>query len=138
MRGAQSAYTRRKKFQCKSTRATAWAGSVYLFPSCGAAFCTLHGAPLGASALLGDTSGHVHTVVQKHLLPHAAHQLLLLWLGHNLLHTAFAATATVGQVPRGTAVPAVGGQHPWSREGTAISTGEAKGCKVKEKQSSTG
>lgn len=79
----------------------------YLFPSGWAAFCTLHRAPLGASGLLGDTPGHVHTVVQEHFLPHAAQQLLLLWLGHNLLHAAFAATAAVRQVPRGAAVSAV-------------------------------
>lgn len=79
----------------------------YLFPSCGAAFRTRHGAPLGASVLLGDTPGHVHAVVQEHLLPHGAHQLLLLWLGHNLLHAAFAAAAAVRQVPRGAAVSAV-------------------------------
>lgn len=80
---------------------------LYLLPSCGAALRTLHGAPLGASAFLGDTPGHVHTVVQKHLLPHAAHQLFLLRLGHDLIHAAFAAAAAVGQVPRGAAVSAV-------------------------------
>ena len=79
----------------------------YLFSSRGAALRTLLGAPLGTSVLLGDTPGHVHVVVQKHLLPHTAHQLLLLRLGHNLLHAAFTAAATVGQVSRGTAVSAV-------------------------------
>lgn len=80
---------------------------LYLLPSRGAALCALHGAPLGASVFLGDTPGHVHAVVQKHLLPHTAHQLLLLRLGHDLLHTAFAAAAAVGQVPRGAVVSAM-------------------------------
>lgn len=45
---------------------------LYLLPSCGAALRTLRWAPLGASVFLGDTPGHVHTVVQKHLLPYTA------------------------------------------------------------------
>lgn len=88
----------------------------YLLPSRGAALCTLHRAPVGALAVLGHTPAHVHTVVKKHLLPHAAQQLLLLRLGHHLLHAAFAAAAAVAQVPRGTAVSAVGGQKPWGKK----------------------
>lgn len=80
---------------------------LYLFPRGGAALRALHRAPLGAPVFLGDTPSHVHTVVQKHLLPHAAHQLLLLRLGHELVHAAFAAAAAVGQVPRGAAVSAM-------------------------------
>lgn len=102
----------------------------YLFSSRGAALRTLHGAPLGTSVLLGDTPGHVHVVVQKHLLPHAAYQLLLLRLGHNLLHAAFTAAATVGQVPRGTAVSAVRGQNACSKEVRADNTDREKDCRV--------
>lgn len=71
---------------------------------------------MGASLVLGHTPAHVHAVVQEHLLPHAAHQLLLLGLGHHLLHAAFAAASAMGQVPRGAAVSAVGGQKPWGEK----------------------
>lgn len=80
---------------------------LYLLPRGGAALRAQHRAPLGAPVFLGDTPGHVHAVVQKHLLPHAAHQLLLLRLGHKLIRAAFAAAAAVGQVSRGAAVSAV-------------------------------
>ena len=80
---------------------------LYLFPRGGAALRAQHRAPLGAPVFLGDTPGHVHAVVQKHLLPHAAHQLLLLRLGHKLIRAASAAAAAVGQVSRGAAVSAV-------------------------------
>lgn len=71
---------------------------------------------MGASVVLGHTPAHVHTVVQQHLLPYAAHQLLLFWLGHHLLHAAFAAASAMGQVPRGTAMSAMGGQKPWGKK----------------------
>lgn len=110
-------------------------GQLYLFPCSGAALRALRRAPLGAPVFLGDTPGHVHAVVQKHLLPHAAHQLLLLWLGHELVHAAFAAAAAVGQVPRGAAVSAVRGQNPWGKEEMAVNADEERNSKGNGTQS---
>lgn len=67
----------------------------YLFHSCRAAFCTEDWTPCRASLLLWNTLCHIDTVVQKHLLPYIASQILVLWLGCNLFCTSLAAASAV-------------------------------------------